>query len=106
MKEAGISSCKSCQQKHQFSFVLQVYGLHFFNMLKIDYHLKHLNSLNETIVQIHFIIYHRNKDKMVRCQYISMGLNVHNRFKQENSLLKYEIPEYEKNRKILEILKN
>lgn len=56
-------------------------------MLKIDYHLKHLNkpnSLNKIIVEIHFIIYHRNKDKMVRCQYILVVLNVHNRFKQGN----------------------
>lgn len=33
---------------------------------------------------------------MVRCQYISVGLNVHNGFKQGNELLKYKIPEYKK----------
>lgn len=42
---------------------------------------------------------------MVRCQYISVGLNVHNRFKQGNALLKYKIHEYKKIEKYLKYLK-
>ena len=76
------------------------------HIIKIDYQLEHLNKTNSlNVVQIPLIICHRNKGKMVRCQYISIRLNVHNRFKQRNALLKYETLKTEKIEKYLEYLK-